>query len=344
MNEKMNVIWTKDKLHKIFSKETMTLASGDGASPNRSCRLCSGENSLRYLRDTYVWEGVEERYDQLLHDCFGVQVSRSDCMICEWCVRQLRNTERFRALVHAAFDQPPSSSYISQSKHTIKPPQNKNASSINSKEIIQLLKTKMTTDGSKRGLQKRRKLIMGSNIEQKRLNLQCAVCKHKYPMLVPFEGWKNFVCSRCKKNNVVKTSVCKKCNVVMASSLMKDHIDLHAKANLRGKTRLCAVPKKPSQTKYPDCNPRCPQTKYKCKHCAKKYAQFENLIEHVKIAHGENTNTVCTICMKEFKTPVLLRKHMRTHLSQRGYNQRNDSLKKRCDTGIPLKVLNSSST
>ncbi|XP_052757250.1 uncharacterized protein LOC128202125 [Galleria mellonella] len=303
----MDVIWTKDKLCKILSKETLTFASGDGASTDRCCRLCGGDNSLRYLRDTYVWEGVEERYDQLLYDCFGVRVSSSDCMICEWCVRQLRSTQRFRALVHAAFEHLSSSSNHSRSKDTIRPTQNKNVSNINNKEIIHLLKTKMVSEGAKKGLHQRRKnAIIGSNVEQKRLNLQCAVCRQRYPMIVPFDGWKNFVCSRCKKYNITKLS-CKKCNVQIASNLMKEHLESHAKADLRGKIRFHNLPKKSSRTDNTECNNMSGQlTKYKRKLCSNKYS----------------TDTFCVICRKDYKTQYMLNKHMQTHTGSRDkYNK-----------------------
>lgn len=52
----------------------------------------------------------------------------------------------------------------------------------------------------KRKLSERKKNL--NSIPQiKRMNIACTVCNHKYPMIVPFEGWKKFVCSRCKKNS-----------------------------------------------------------------------------------------------------------------------------------------------
>ncbi|PZC73049.1 hypothetical protein B5X24_HaOG210137, partial [Helicoverpa armigera] len=76
----MNVLYTSQKLQELFCDEDLSLpannmaASGDGdGAPGRCCRLCGGDSNLRYFGDTYIWEGVEERYDQLLYDCFGVK-------------------------------------------------------------------------------------------------------------------------------------------------------------------------------------------------------------------------------------------------------------------------------
>ncbi|PZC73050.1 hypothetical protein B5X24_HaOG210138 [Helicoverpa armigera] len=80
----MNVLYTSQKLQELFCDEDLSLpannmaASGDGdGAPGRCCRLCGGDSNLRYFGDTYIWEGVEERYDQLLYDCFGVKVIKT---------------------------------------------------------------------------------------------------------------------------------------------------------------------------------------------------------------------------------------------------------------------------
>ncbi|KAH9630556.1 hypothetical protein HF086_016060 [Spodoptera exigua] len=73
----MNILYTSQKLQELFCDDHLPVhanASGDGDGvPGRCCRLCGGDTNLRYFGDTYVWEGVEERYDKLLFDCFGVK-------------------------------------------------------------------------------------------------------------------------------------------------------------------------------------------------------------------------------------------------------------------------------
>ncbi|XP_028158615.1 zinc finger and BTB domain-containing protein 41-like isoform X1 [Ostrinia furnacalis] len=310
----MNVLRTKGKFHKIFSTENVSLhASGDGAAAGRCCRLCGGDTSLRAFGDTYVWEGVEERYDQLLYDCFGVRVTQLDNMICEWCVRQLRNTERFKALVHAAFDKPPSSSIPSPTVSTKVPDdilKNENIGIINNKSIIELLKTKMSKENrkSKRGHPK--------PLDVKRTNVQCKVCKQKYPMIVPANGCKEFVCSRCKKNND-KQSLFRKSYVAMPTG-MTTHMRFQSGMDLKWKNRLSSLSKKPSQTKRQENPLRSRFAKFKCSICPKKYTTSAHLVEHMKLVHGERKNTMfakyCVLCGRHYRTKELLDKHLQMHL------------------------------
>ncbi|XP_026744173.1 zinc finger protein 569-like [Trichoplusia ni] len=307
----MNVLYTSRKLQELFKDDKIALhshASGDGdVIPGRCCRLCGGDTSLRYFGDTYVWEGIEERYDHLLYDCFGVKVSPSDCMICEWCVRALRSTERFRALVHAAFDQSPSD--ISSSATTLKsefcmqpdiklsPKQEKD---INKKPF----------DSAKR--REARKRFGANEAKSKRINIPCEVCRQRYPMLVPNDGYKTFICSRCKKNGELKGSVCRKCNIVMPASMMKEHLELHAKADLRAKSRSRQPKKSPVPFANTFIKPHRPQ-KFQCSRCPKKYAVARNLAIHVRNAHGDSIDNLCSVCGQYLESRERLEEHLAEH-------------------------------
>ncbi|CAH0698577.1 unnamed protein product [Spodoptera exigua] len=267
-------------------------ASGDGDGvPGRCCRLCGGDTNLRYFGDTYVWEGVEERYDKLLFDCFGVKVTPSDCMICEWCVRTLRNTERFRALVHAAFDHPPSDS--SSSATTLKSISNCTKtvakSTVKQEKDQQQQQIKPKCDVSKRREVKKR--LFANDVKTKRINIPCDVCKQRYPMLMSSDATKSFVCSRCKKNGETKGgALCRRCNIMMPSNMLKEHLDLHAKAELRGKVRLQQA-KKSTVSSVNSSTKQRPQ-KFQCTRCPKKYAMAKNLVLHVRNAHGDSLDTL----------------------------------------------------
>nr|XP_049703833.1 uncharacterized protein LOC110383656 isoform X1 [Helicoverpa armigera]XP_049703834.1 uncharacterized protein LOC110383656 isoform X2 [Helicoverpa armigera]XP_049703835.1 uncharacterized protein LOC110383656 isoform X3 [Helicoverpa armigera]XP_049703836.1 uncharacterized protein LOC110383656 isoform X4 [Helicoverpa armigera] len=293
----MNVLYTSQKLQELFCDEDLSLpannmaASGDGdGAPGRCCRLCGGDSNLRYFGDTYIWEGVEERYDQLLYDCFGVKVTPSDCMICEWCVRALRSTERFRALVHAAFEQP--NSDVSSNSTTLKSNSCINNDSKASPKPEKEVPSKKPFDLAKR--REARKRIQVNDAKAKRINIHCEVCKQRYPMLVANDGNKSFICSRCKKNGELKGAVCRKCNIVMPNSMMKDHLDLHAKADMRGKFRT-QQPKKTHLTLVNSVTKQKSQ-RYQCTRCPKKYALARNLALHVRNSHGDSVDDMCSGC------------------------------------------------
>ncbi|XP_022818806.1 PR domain zinc finger protein 5-like [Spodoptera litura] len=294
---------------KIFLQDHLPVhanASGDGDGvPGRCCRLCGGDTNLRYFGDTYVWEGVEERYDQLLFDCFGVKVTPADCMICEWCVRALRNTERFRALVHAAFDHRPSD--VSSST-TLKSISTKYEATSIKQEKEQKLKPKCEV-AKRRDARKR---FFANGVKAKRINIPCDVCKQRYPMLISSDERKTFVCSRCKKNDEIKGgALCRKCNIMMPSNMLKEHLDLHAKAQLRGKARLQQAKKSTLLSVNSTTKQRA--QKFQCTRCPKKYAMARNLVLHVRIAHGDSLDTLCSVCGQNMITREKLESHLATH-------------------------------
>ncbi|XP_046975587.1 zinc finger protein 569-like isoform X2 [Vanessa cardui] len=315
----MDLLWSKERLQKIFSKDSIQLttahASGDARIPIRCCRLCGGDVNLHSFCDNYVWEGVEGRYDQLLYDCFGV--IQTDGMICERCIRQLRNTQRFRALVQAAFAKPPSEFSTNQSHLGIGEgfarPKNRNVTKSPIVELYKkLTKSTMVNPPRKRKLVER-KSIMNSNVQVKRMNIACTVCKQRYPMLVPFEGWKKFVCSRCKKNCEPRRIVCRKCNTLVPTNTMREHLDLHVKSDLKSKNRLSNYPKSSSQTMKKEIFVK---PKYQCSQCTKKYTMAQNLVKHVSSVHKNSIHYLCAVCGKDLKTKELLERHMRTHTGQ----------------------------
>ncbi|XP_030033610.2 zinc finger protein 569 [Manduca sexta] len=314
----MNVLWTKQELHKILSKETVTVhahASGDGCSaPSRCCRLCGGVNSLRSIGDTYVWEGVESRYDQQLYDCFGVTVSSPDCLICGCCVQQLKSTEQFRALVHAAFDKPASESTLKSehfnelpkkflTEHTYVVTEKELPKAMSRPQIISHFPNKKKNFKLKSALKKTCSL--------RRVNVACTICRQRYPAMVPKLRCENFICSRCKKKSM-KTEVCRKCTLVVPENMMEKHLELHLKSDKRANSRLLSQRKtqqvraesKPKTTLLP---------KYKCSECSKQFEMAVNLINHTKLNHGHNLKCVCAVCGKEFKNKYKLNVHLKEH-------------------------------
>ncbi|XP_045782048.1 zinc finger protein 891-like isoform X2 [Maniola jurtina] len=292
----------------------VTHASGDGDSPLRCCRLCGGNGNLRCFCETYLWEGVEERYDQLLFNCFGIRPLPADDLICERCVCQLRNTQRFRALVQSAFARPPSEDSTNQSQMRIG--EGHTQKKIKSKLKLSRLELakKNTRTGIDLTLRKkkseRKKSIFNTNVEPRRMNIACTLCQQKYPMIMPFNGCKNFVCSRCKKKGEIRPNL-RKYNVNLPTNLLKNNLELHAKTDLRGKSRLFSVQKIPSQSvKIPV------PTKYQCDQCPKRYSMAQNLSQHINTVHKNTYGTFCTICEKDFNTKELLDRHMRMHTGQ----------------------------
>ncbi|PZC70345.1 hypothetical protein B5X24_HaOG203150 [Helicoverpa armigera] len=139
-----------------------------------------------------------------------------------------------------------------------------------------------------------RKRIQVNDAKAKRINIHCEVCKQRYPMLVANDGNKSFICSRCKKNGELKGAVCRKCNIVMPNSMMKDHLDLHAKADMRGKFRT-QQPKKTHLTLVNSVTKQKSQ-RYQCTRCPKKYALARNLALHVRNSHGDSVDDMCSGC------------------------------------------------
>ncbi|CAG9574949.1 unnamed protein product [Danaus chrysippus] len=314
----MDVLWSKERLQKIFSKDSLRLAavqaSGDGAAPMPCCRLCGGDYNLHCFTESYMWEGVEERYDQLLLDCFGVHVL-PDCMICERCIRQLRSTQRFRALVYSAFARPPSECSANRSQMEVDEgfQQLRVKNTEPSKVNLYKKSTRTTIDNVNRKTKSiDRKSAFNSNTQIRRMNISCTVCKQRYPMVVPYDGVKKFVCSRCKKNSEPR-NICRKCNVILPATMMKDHMELHDRADLRGKSRLFSLPKKASQITKRDIFER---RKYYCSQCDKKFTVAQHLAHHVSTVHKHSLDCLCAVCGKDLKTRDLLDRHMRMHTGQ----------------------------
>ncbi|CAB3224461.1 unnamed protein product [Arctia plantaginis] len=243
---------------------------------------------LKYFRDSYVWEGVEERYDQLLYDCFGVKVTSSDCMICDWCVRALRGTEKFRALVHAAFDPTASASDMaidtdaSSTLITIRT-NSCQTTNIGSEQRSRLEKQEQQMISKKVDTQRKRtlkKMVGRQDIINKRTIVNCEICNQKYPMMVPNGVCKAFTCSRCNKNRDSKNAVCKKCNIVMPKNMFKDHMEMHVKADVRATSRLMQHKKllHSSRTKIV----MVPKPRNQCTKDSKKYYSVGRQAEHVK--------------------------------------------------------------
>ncbi|CAH2100660.1 unnamed protein product [Euphydryas editha] len=316
----MDLLWSKERLQKIFSKDSIPLttahASGDARASVRCCRLCGRDANLRCFCDTYVWEGIEERYDQLLHDCFGVRVLPTDSMICDQCVRQLRNTQRFRALVQAAFANPPSEFSTNQSQMGIGEgfarPKNKHKPKSNVELLKKMTRTTISNPQRKRKLNEH-KSSLNSNVQVRRMNIACTMCNQRYPMLVPFEGWKKFVCSRCKKSREPRRTICRKCNMNVPASMMREHLEIHTKADLKTKNRLSNLMKNPSQIRK---NESFIKPKFQCSQCTNKYTIAQNLAKHISSVHKNSVHCLCTICGKDMKSKELLERHMRMHTGQ----------------------------
>ncbi|CAK1587463.1 unnamed protein product [Parnassius mnemosyne] len=326
----MDVIWSKDKLFKIFSTESIMVhanATGDsGSVSGPCCHICGGDSDLRRLEETYVWNGIEEQYDRMLFECYGVRVPKSDCMICDHCIHQLRNAQRFRRLVQAAFTKPPEESPLRDGSK-IKIVKSLSSTKIGiavhytKKNSVKEIKPKVAIDNlqKKCELRRERKRLFNTHVETKKANVACTICNHRYPMIVPFDGIKKFVCSRCKKNSETY-GICRKCNLRMPMNSMNEHLKSHAKIKPKGKNRLSNFTKPPvlnktvnlsrTQTfvKYPK--------KYQCSQCEKKYIVPQHLAQHIAIVHGDSLNCTCTVCGKDMKTREMLGKHMSTHTGQ----------------------------
>ncbi|CAH0730118.1 unnamed protein product, partial [Brenthis ino] len=320
--DEMDILWSKEKLHKIFSKDSLPLktahASGDAGVSIRCCRLCGDDANLSCFSDTFIWEGVKERYDKLLYDCFGIRVFPADSMICERCVRQLRNAQRFRALVQAAFTRPPSEYSTYRSQLGVGESFTKNKKKRKSTHELLKKSTRTTVVGcnKKRKLNERKTAINSSNVQVRRINIACTMCNHKYPMIVPFEGWKKFVCSRCKKNSEPRTGSFRKYATSRMTPLnTRDRSNLNAKTDLREKSRVCSLPKKPSQITKQESFLR---PKYQCSQCNKKYLIAQHLNHHVESVHTnlKNIDYLCAVCGKDMNTKDLLERHMRMHTGQ----------------------------
>lgn len=116
-------------------------------------------------------------------------------------------------------------------------PKNKHKAKSNVELLKKMTRTTISNPQRKRKISEH-KSILNSNIQVRRMNIACTMCKQRYPMLVPFEGWKKFVCSRCKKNCEPRKSVCRKCNMNVPAGMMREHLEKHVKADLRTKNRL----------------------------------------------------------------------------------------------------------
>ncbi|KAF9414598.1 hypothetical protein HW555_007527 [Spodoptera exigua] len=261
----MNILYTSQKLQELFCDDHLPVhanASGDGDGvPGRCCRLCGGDTNLRYFGDTYVWEGVEERYDKLLFDCFGVKMK-------EWAFVASSSATTLKSISNCT---------KTVAKTSVK------------QEKDQQQQIKPKCDVSKRREVKKR--LFANDVKTKRINIPCDVCKQRYPMLMSSDATKSFVCSRCKKNGETKGgALCRRCNIMMPSNMLKEHLDLHAKAELRGKVRLQQA-KKSTVSSVNSSTKQRPQ-KFQCTRCPKKYAMAKNLVLHVRNAHGDSLDTL----------------------------------------------------
>ncbi|CAH2062152.1 unnamed protein product, partial [Iphiclides podalirius] len=329
----MDVLWSKDRLHKIFSTDSLMVhanATGDCGAPSiLACYLCGGDGSLRRLGGTYTCNGIEEKYDRMLQESFGVEVSRLDCMICDHCIHQLRNAHRFRNLVKAAFVKSTSERPLSNSTRT-KPDRSLSkpdfgGSYMKKAEAPKHLKQKATIDNLQRRceLRRERKRLSNMHVETKKANVACTVCNQRYPMIVPFDGIKKFVCSRCKKN-AETYGACKKCNLRLPLGSMQEHLKTHARAKPKCKSRLPTGPRAlPSQSKTENLSRTQTYVKYPkryhCSKCDKRYLVPQHLAHHISTAHGDALDCTCTVCGKDMKTRDKLDHHMHSHTGQHIY-------------------------
>lgn len=97
-------------------------------------------------------------------------------------------------------------------------------------------RTTVVSCNKKRKLNERKTVINSSNLQVRRMNIACTMCNHKYPMIVPFEGWKKFVCSRCKKNSEPRTGNFRKYTRLTPLNT-RDRLSINAKTDLREKSR-----------------------------------------------------------------------------------------------------------
>ncbi|XP_068626121.1 zinc finger protein Paris-like [Battus philenor] len=321
----MDITWSKDRLLKIFSTESLMVhanATGDcGAVPAPTCRLCGGGSDLRRCEGTYLWNGTEENYELMLYECFGVEVPRSDCMICDHCIHQLRSAQRFRNIVKAAFVNPSSEGEINSNIKIMKTLSNSRVDiGINypKKVAAKTSKPKISEGYQKRG-ELRRDVRRPFLVQPKKANVLCSVCNQRYPMIVPFDGFKKFVCSRCKKN-AETYGVCRTCNLRMPMILMNDHMKTHEKVK-KGKSRSSTAPKmlhtlsKTEHLSRTNTYVKYPK-KYQCSHCQKRYMVPHHLASHINNDHGDLLDCTCTVCGRDLKTREMLDKHMRTHTGQ----------------------------
>ncbi|XP_050676423.1 zinc finger protein 770-like isoform X2 [Leptidea sinapis] len=346
----------------MSSINQLSIAHGSGDfGAVACCRLCGGNASLRFFSDTYRSEGVEERYDQLLYDSFGIRVTPNDCMICERCARQLRQMQRFRALVLAAFAKPPSeySTQHSQTNDSLKVKmirRTKKTASIelykkSSKEssrvvllrrsfknsgesflkrsnkssldlfkkgkklsgpdLSKQIKTKTGAELSKKSTKtlirkNGKKSLTKTNAPLKRINISCSVCQQKFPMLIPSEGSKNFVCSRCKKNSGSYMKATRSYNRPVPHKRTKDHLDVNSRSDVRQENRLQnpKLPKRASQTTQIESGSALAQTNNT--RCVKK-----TISQRVN-----NNNYLCVICETDMESRIGLDKHLRGHMGQ----------------------------
>lgn len=99
------------------------------------------------------------------------------------------------------------------------------------KEILSLLKTKLTLEDAPRRREARRRIrTMNSNVIIKKMIIACTVCGQKYPMFMTQDGVHKFVCSRCQ----IETRDCKKNNT---QSNVKSKNELRCKIDLKRKNR-----------------------------------------------------------------------------------------------------------
>ncbi|XP_072943265.1 uncharacterized protein [Epargyreus clarus] len=248
------------------------------------------------------------------------QVYPPDCLICDHCVRQLRNIDRFRTLVHAAFAKQ-RSDY--SSKHSQLGtgegfhPRETNVT-VNQCADVKLRKRSKTILPKRRELRRDRRSSVSTSLVVKRMNIACIMCKQRYPMIVPFEGWKEFICSRCKKNREVKSV--KRNSSKMAPNVNRDRMAFTSKTDLRGRSRPCCLSKKSTQLSKIEVTSRTLQQKYQCSLCPKKYVVAQHLTHHMTTVHGRpGQNLVCNVCSKGLRSKESLEKHARTHTGQPVY-------------------------
>ncbi|XP_052745800.1 uncharacterized protein LOC112050807 [Bicyclus anynana] len=323
---------------------TASLAAGD--SDNARCRVCGADGHLKHLCEPALWEGVEERYNTMLYNCFGVRVEPSDGAICERCVNQLRNTQRFHSLVQAAFATPSIelcifillvcqisdinnepqmdiSERLDEKTITLHGSRVKGQSSLWRQEPAHKTREILKDKALGNNRTERKKSIFNTNVKVRRTNLPCGVCQQKYPMLVPFDGCETFVCSRCKKKGHTYAN-CARVGTRVRSNLYGNHLQLQAKTDLRGKTkyvklltirshsRLLSVQTLPSQSVKMSHNANDLRQRHLC---SKEYSVAQNLVQHVRNLHRNMDSTSCTVCHKKMHTNML-DKHMRVHTNQ----------------------------
>ncbi|KAJ2939876.1 hypothetical protein O0L34_g6577 [Tuta absoluta] len=190
------------------------LGSQSAESWNPSCRVCGRAGELQDL----------ENCDQLLQNVFGVMVQCASAKVCNDCAELMQHTQRFKNMVCAAFQHSSETSTLKNepSVHSIA---NKKGSDL--KERGDTYITAKTS--------KRKTKLLTAEPANKKIIAACTVCSQKYAM--PRTSG-DFVCSRCKlTNSNEKTVTCVKCRSKVPSTLIKDHLEIHAQANLKGRFR-----------------------------------------------------------------------------------------------------------